>query len=162
MSDRRDSITAQADSMAATDLEIHDLRMRLEEAQETLAALHRGDLDAVVVHDQDGETIYSQHTADRPYRLFLERMKQGALTLSPDGVILYCNHRFADLIGAPLTRGPRGISAGIRLRRIRAKRSSSCCGWPSSARPKRKSISLSRDAGGNHDLHAAQRRHARR
>jgi PAS domain S-box-containing protein len=89
--------------MTAMDLEIHDLRARLEAAQESLAALRGGDVDAFVVHDHDGEKIYTLHTADRPFRLFLERMKQGAVALSPDGIILYCNNQFADLIGAPLT-----------------------------------------------------------
>lgn len=39
-----------------------------------------------------------------PYRVFLERMQEGAVTVSLDGQILYCNQRYADMLGQPMER----------------------------------------------------------
>ena len=47
-------------------------------------------------------TGYTLQTADRPYRLLVEEMQQGVLTLSGDGTIAYSNRHFADLVGRPL------------------------------------------------------------
>src|SRR6185503_16573900 len=54
-------------------------------------------VEALVVHAPDGEQIYTLRSADQPYRLMVEQMREGALTLAADGTILYCNQRFAEL-----------------------------------------------------------------
>jgi PAS domain S-box-containing protein len=85
-----------------TDAEqIAELLARLREAEETLEAIRTGQVDAVIVSGAAGAQIYTLESADRPYRLLVEQMQEGALTLSVDGRILYCNRRFADLIGRP-------------------------------------------------------------
>jgi len=84
--------------------EIAGLRLRLEEAEETIRAIRSGAVDAFVVEVPHGTRVYTLESADRPYRLLVEEMQQGALTLSNDGTIAYCNRRFADLVGRPLER----------------------------------------------------------
>ena len=74
------------------------LRRRLQEAEDTLRAIRDGHIDALVLRAPDGEHIYTLRTADQPYRLMVEQMREGALTLSADGVVLYCNACFADLL----------------------------------------------------------------
>ena len=78
--------------------EIDDLRLRLREADETLDAIRNGEVDAIVVNSPDGTQIYTLENADKPYRLLVEQMQEGALTLNAAGRILYCNQRFATLI----------------------------------------------------------------
>jgi PAS domain S-box-containing protein len=87
-----------------TDLavEVQDLRARLLEAEETLRAIRRGEVDALVVEGARGDQIYTLKGADHSYRIFLEAMHEGAATLTGDGVILYCNRRFAELVQVPL------------------------------------------------------------
>lgn len=51
-----------------------------------------------------GNRVYTLESADRPYRLLVEQMQQGAITLNADGAIAYCNRRFADLLGRPHER----------------------------------------------------------
>jgi PAS domain S-box-containing protein len=75
------------------------LRQRLREAEDTLTAIREGHVDALVMRLPDGEQIYTLRSADQPYRLMVEQMHEGALTLSAGGVILYCNTRFAELLG---------------------------------------------------------------
>ena len=80
--------------------EIESLQNRLREAEETIDAIRSGDVDAVVVAGPDGSPqIYTLETADQTYRALVEEMQEGALTLSLDGTILYCNRRFAELTG---------------------------------------------------------------
>ena len=58
--------------------------------------------DAIVIGDpaSDGR-VYTLESADRPYRVLIEQMQEAALTLGPDGIVLYCNRRTADLLHVP-------------------------------------------------------------
>jgi PAS domain S-box-containing protein len=75
------------------------LQASLQEAQETLNAIHNGEVDAIVA---TGNRIYSLTGAEHPYRVYVEQMQEGAVTVTADGLILYCNQKFADMVGAPL------------------------------------------------------------
>ena len=80
--------------------EIKALRERLREAEETLDAIRSGEVDAVVVAGESGmPQIYTLETADQTYRILVEEMQEGALTLSTDGTVLYSNRRFSQLVG---------------------------------------------------------------
>ena len=79
---------------------IRELEARLEESEDTLEALRRGDFDAVVVQAPDSTTqVYTLESADRPYRVLIEQIQEGALTLGRDGAVLYCNPRLAEMLG---------------------------------------------------------------
>ncbi len=82
--------------------EVEDLRARLLEAEETLRAIRRGEVDALVVAGTQGDQIFTLRGADHSYRIFLEEMHEGAATLTADGIILYCNRRFAEIVGTAL------------------------------------------------------------
>lgn len=82
------------------ELLIAELRARLQEAQETLDAIRYGEVDAVVVNGPSGTRVYTLENADRPYRVLIEKMQEGAVTLSREGTILYCNQKFARMVGA--------------------------------------------------------------
>jgi PAS domain S-box-containing protein len=81
---------------------IEELRARLAEAEETLEAMRSGAVDAMVVEGPDGPRVYTLKGADEPYRILVERMQEGAVTLSEDGTVLFANGGFAAMIGAPL------------------------------------------------------------
>ena len=63
----------------------------MREAEEALEVIRSGEVDAVVVGGPLGQQIYTITNADRPYRLLIEQMKEGAVTLSKAGLIVYCN-----------------------------------------------------------------------
>jgi PAS domain S-box-containing protein len=54
------------------------------------------------VADPSGDRLYTLRSADAPYRALVEQMQEGAATLTHDGIIVYCNRRFAELVAAPL------------------------------------------------------------
>jgi len=84
--------------------QVEDLRSRLEEAEETLRAIRRGEVDALVVHEPGGDRVYTFQGADQAYRLLIEQMNEGAATLSLEGRILYGNRRLGEMVKAPLGR----------------------------------------------------------
>lgn len=80
------------------------LRQQLAEAQETLRAIHHGEVDALVVNMPNGPQIYTLTGAETPYRLLIEQMQEGAAMLSDTNSILYCNRGFADMAKVPLDK----------------------------------------------------------
>jgi len=83
-------------------IENEELHSRLVETEGTLLAIRNGEVDAIVVSGTKGEQVYSLSSAETPYRIFVEEMQAGAVTLSKEGIILYCNQRFAELVQEPV------------------------------------------------------------
>lgn len=79
-----------------------ELVARLSEAEETLRAIRSGEVDAIVVNGQGEEKVFTLQGADHTYRVFVERMNEGAAVLSSDHTVLHCNGRFARFLGAGL------------------------------------------------------------
>ena len=69
------------------------LQERLDAAEETLRALRSGEVDAIVASGPDGDRIYTLKGAD-----------EGALTIAPDGLILFSNEKFASILTIPHER----------------------------------------------------------
>ncbi len=78
------------------------LLARLDVAEETLRAVRSGEVDAIVVTSQSGEKVFTLQGADHTYRVFVERMNEGAAVLSSDHTVLHCNGRFARFLGKGL------------------------------------------------------------
>ncbi|TCC88080.1 PAS domain-containing protein [Pedobacter frigiditerrae] len=80
------------------------LTNQLEEANDTLEAIRTGEVDALVINGADGHQVYTLKSADQTYRIFIEQMSQGAITINQSGTILYSNSQFASLISQPLEK----------------------------------------------------------
>jgi two-component system NarL family sensor kinase len=87
---------------AAQSLELAKLRIGLAEAEETLRAIRSGKVDAVVVAGKQGDQVFTLEGAEHAYRVLIESMNEGALTLTADKVILYANACFAKMVKRPL------------------------------------------------------------
>lgn len=85
------------------DADIVELQRRLDEAEETLRAIRHGEVDALVIDSPEGEAIYTLTTADYPYRLMIDEMTEGAVSVSSDSLILYSNRNFARILGLQQT-----------------------------------------------------------
>ncbi|MFO1424086.1 MAG: PAS domain S-box protein, partial [Candidatus Competibacteraceae bacterium] len=84
--------------------EVERLRARLADAEEVLRAIRAGEVDALVVPGPGNRQIFTRENTEQPYRVLVEQMNQGAVTLSAEGLILYCNRRFAEIFRTPLDR----------------------------------------------------------
>jgi signal transduction histidine kinase/CheY-like chemotaxis protein/HPt (histidine-containing phosphotransfer) domain-containing protein len=81
-----------------------DVGALLDEAVETLRAIRAGEVDALVVADgSPGEQVFTLASADRPYRMFVEGMRDGAVTVSDSGIVLYANRRMGELLSVPVS-----------------------------------------------------------
>ena len=82
--------------------EMERLRIRLDEAQATLRAIRSGDVDAVVIAGRQGPQVFTLQGAEHEYRVLIESMNEGALTLTAGKTILYANNCFARMVNCPL------------------------------------------------------------
>lgn len=85
-------------------LNIAELRIRLAEAEQTILAIRSGEVDAVVVEGKDGDQVFTLKGADHAYRVLIESMNEGALTLTADKMILYANQCFATMMKCSLEK----------------------------------------------------------
>ncbi|HXW10560.1 MAG TPA: PAS domain S-box protein, partial [Steroidobacteraceae bacterium] len=69
---------------------------RRNEAESAVAAITTGDIDAVVV---GGDQVILVADADRSYRDLVERIGQGAVSLTHRGEVLYANEPFGAMLG---------------------------------------------------------------
>ena len=99
--------------------EVEELRLRLEEAEQALEAIRTGQVESLIVEGPNGPRIFSLESADHSYRVLVEAMNEGAATLSEDGTILYCNARFAQMLGAEIERVMGGMIAWFLPERSR-------------------------------------------
>ena len=84
--------------------ELAELRLRLEEEEETLRAIRNGEVDALVISGPEGEKVYTLKGADHSYRILVETINEGAATLTPGGTIFYANRKLAQMLYLPLER----------------------------------------------------------
>ena len=81
---------------------VRRMTARLAVAEETLRAIRRGEVDSVVVAGKLGDRVFTLEGAERAYRVLIESMNEGALTLTADKTILYANQCFARMVKCPL------------------------------------------------------------
>lgn len=82
----------------------NELQQKLKEAKKTIDLIKTGNIDALVIADKKDLKVYTEKTADKTYRILIEKMHEGAVTLNEDGTILYCNSYFANLVNLPLQK----------------------------------------------------------
>jgi PAS domain S-box-containing protein len=85
---------------------MEDLLARLAEADDTIRAIYSGEVDAVIVNSPSGPRVYTLEGADHPYRVMVEQMHEGTVTLDPDLLILYANPQFAAMMETPAESVP--------------------------------------------------------
>jgi PAS domain S-box-containing protein len=91
-------------SISELQRQYEEMEAQLDEAEETLRAIREGEVDAFAVSTAAGHRIYTLEGSDRAYRLLIEDISEGALTLTGDGLILFCNRRFAEIVGKPIEK----------------------------------------------------------
>lgn len=82
--------------------ENEELKIRLQEAEDTLQAIRNGEVDAVVVAGSRGQQIFTLTGQEQIYRQLVETMHEAGLTATPEGQILFCNERFSQMLQKPM------------------------------------------------------------
>ena len=102
------TIRHKSASSAALSRELAKLRIRLAKAEETLGAVRAGDVDTLVIAGKEGPQVFTLQGAEHAYRVLIESMNEGALTLTADMMIIYANHCFARMVKCPLEQAMGG------------------------------------------------------
>jgi|GEM_PF-1013404 len=90
---------AKAKTKQQLTVENEDLQARLRELEDTLEAIRSGAVDAIVTSGPAGDRVYTLEGADHAYHTMVESMNEGAVTILPDGTILYGNRQFGQMTG---------------------------------------------------------------
>jgi two-component system NarL family sensor kinase len=77
-------------------------RLAEAEAEETLRAIRSGEVDSVMGAGKQGAQVFSLAGTEQAYRLLIEAMNEGALTVTAEKMILYANQGFARMVKYPL------------------------------------------------------------
>ncbi|PBQ34779.1 PAS domain-containing sensor histidine kinase [Sphingobacteriaceae bacterium] len=81
-----------------------ELKAQLYEANNMIEAIKDGSVDALVLNKDGKSSVYSIESADYTYRILIEKFGEGALSISEEGLILYCNDYFSKLISIPANK----------------------------------------------------------
>lgn len=92
----------QLEAVDARSQQIADLEARVRELEETLDAIRSGEVDAIVVTQGETNQVYALEGADHPFRILVENLQEGTLSIAADGTILYGNAAFVRMRGYPL------------------------------------------------------------
>jgi PAS domain S-box-containing protein len=79
---------------------VRTLRIRLDEAERTLAAIRTGEVDGLVVGGPGSERLFTRQGTEHGYRVLMDAMSEGVATVTEQGLITYCNARFTSIVGA--------------------------------------------------------------
>jgi PAS domain S-box-containing protein len=72
----------------------------LRDRDNTIQSVREGDIDAVLLDTDAGDyQLYTLQSIDRPFQAFVKQMREGAVTLNKDGIIVYGNASLADMLG---------------------------------------------------------------
>ena len=82
--------------------EVQLLRRRLAKAERTLAAVRSAARTPSAMPVGRGGPGLDLQALERSYRVLLDAMKAGAVTLAVNGIVLYANPYFADMLRLPL------------------------------------------------------------
>jgi PAS domain S-box-containing protein len=78
-----------------------ELLHRIREHEDLVRALQGGEVDAVVVLEQESARIERLQTDEPLYRTLVEALPQGVATVLGDGTIVYANPHLAAMVGIP-------------------------------------------------------------
>lgn len=80
---------------------IAELESRLEESEHMIDAIKAGEVDAFAIDINGQSEIYTLQSADYTYRLLLEEFGEGAVNVTEEGMIVYTNPAFSEMLHLP-------------------------------------------------------------
>lgn len=80
---------------------IESLEERLADSEQLIDAIRAGEVDAFAVSENNHSEIFTLQSGDYAYRVLIEEIGEGAVNISEDGLIVYTNSSFVELLGIP-------------------------------------------------------------
>jgi len=79
---------------------IEYLENRLAEAEQLIDAIKSGEVDAFAIRSENKTEVYTLQSGDYAYRVLVENFNEGAINVNKEGLIVYCNKYFHELLGS--------------------------------------------------------------
>ena len=89
------------DKIASLLSRIYELESRLEESDQLLDAIRAGEVDAFAINKEDESEVYTLQSGDYAYRVLIEEFGEGAVNVTEEGLIVYTNKYFFELMKLP-------------------------------------------------------------
>ena len=83
---------------------INELQNKLEESEQLIEAIKSGEVDAFAIINENNKEIYTLQSGDYVYRVLIEEFNEGALNITEDGLIVYTNQYFSNLVKLPVEK----------------------------------------------------------
>jgi PAS domain S-box-containing protein len=80
---------------------IEELENRLEESEQLIEAIKAGEVDAFAIGSTEETEIYTLQSGDYAYRILIEQFGEGAINVTEEGLIVYTNAHFFELLQMP-------------------------------------------------------------
>src|SRR5215467_9818744 len=80
---------------------IEELQNRLEESEQLIEAIKAGEVDAFAIQNNGKSEVYTLQGGDYAYRVLIEEMQESAINVTEDGLIVYTNPCFSNLLKLP-------------------------------------------------------------
>src|ERR1700750_278870 len=80
---------------------IEELQSRLEESEQLIEAIKAGEVDAFAIRNNGKSEVYALQSGDYLYRVLIEEMEESAINVTEDGLIVYTNPCFFNLLKLP-------------------------------------------------------------
>lgn len=77
---------------------IEELENRLAESEQLIEAIKSGEVDAFALNKNNQSEVFTLQSGDYAYRVLVENFGEGALNLSEEGLIVYTNNYFHQLL----------------------------------------------------------------
>lgn len=77
---------------------VAELRAHLFKAMNIIYAIKSGSVDVCVLDKNGRPVIYVIESADYTYRLLIEKHGKGTFRISEQGLMMYCNNYFLQLV----------------------------------------------------------------
>lgn len=76
-----------------------ELRHKLSELKETIEEIKNANKEFSSHNGSKSKELYPEISIDKTYRILIDKMNEGAVIANSEGVILYCNVCFGEMIG---------------------------------------------------------------
>jgi PAS domain S-box-containing protein len=82
-------------------LKIDELENRLAESEQLIEAIKAGEVDAFAIRSNEHAEVYTLQSGDYAYRVLIEEFSEGAVNVTENGLIVYTNSYFYELLKLP-------------------------------------------------------------
>ncbi len=78
---------------------IEELENRLADAEQLIDAIKSGEVDAFAIRSENMTEVFTLQSGDYAYRVLVENFNEGAINVTKEGLIVYSNKYFHELLG---------------------------------------------------------------